>query len=166
MRSVHTKSTRRLSAFLHARRQSYKALAASALYRLFFSSPSTPPPLLHTADYSTSWLSAPSLRTRTSTCCAGRAGSSLAWRRLLTVAQSRCLRDTYQRIRNCCRRCIRELLQVRAAQKSAKKRRKKSQTCGILTVARQCLRGRAAGCDSHLPRHNCRDADYRATDGR
>jgi hypothetical protein len=43
---------------------------------------------------------------------------------------------------------------------------KTSQTCGILTVARQCLRGRAAGCDPHLPRHNCRDADYRATDGR
>jgi hypothetical protein len=43
---------------------------------------------------------------------------------------------------------------------------KTSQMYGMLTVARQCLRGRAAGCDSHLPRHNCRDADYRATDGR
>jgi hypothetical protein len=94
---------------------------ASALYHLLFFSPPTLPPLLHSADHYTPWLSAPSLRTRTSTCCAGRAGSSWSCEGLLTVAQSRCLRDTHQRIRTCCRRRIRELLQVRAAQTSSQR---------------------------------------------
>ena len=97
---------------------------ASTLYRFFFFRTPTLPPLPHSAVHYTSWLSAPSLRTRTSTCCAGRAGSPWSCKGLLMVAQSRCLLDTHQRIRNCCRRRIRELLQVRAAQNSSQRVRR------------------------------------------